>query len=60
MPTWIWLFWTQQILQLFFSQSNQLENLFSRVILDKISKLYPQSIYYQLKGRQELQRSGPQ
>ena len=40
LPTWIWLFWLPQILQMFYS-SNNLELVFSRNVLEKLSKLYP-------------------
>lgn len=56
MPTWIWLFWIPQILQMFFYNGNQVETMLSRVVLDKICKLYPQTIYFQLKSRIDIFR----
>ena len=41
MPTWIWLFWIPQILQMFYYGGNQVETTLCRFVLDKICKLYP-------------------
>ena len=56
MPTWIWLFWIPQILQIFYNNGNQVETMLSRIVLDKICRLYPQTIYFQLKSRIEIFR----
>ena len=50
MPTWIWIFWAPQLIN-FLYQASPLEQYIGKVILFKLSKLYPQAVYYSMKAK---------
>jgi hypothetical protein len=53
MPNWIWLFWLPQLLHLLYSSLNSLEFRLAISVLEKMSKLYPQSLQHPLKMKEQ-------
>ena len=51
MPTWIWLFWIPQLLQMCYTYQNSIEYCLAAKALEKISKQYPQALSYSMKLR---------
>eukprot|EP00347_Sterkiella_histriomuscorum_P010775 403374964 len=55
MPTWIWIFWLPQLLHAFCKYQNAVEYCLGAKALEKLSKQYPQSLYYPLKSKQTIE-----
>lgn len=39
-PTWVWIFWTPQLLNFLFTQNSLLEQYVSKFVLYRLTKLY--------------------